>query len=134
MRHIAALEGDKIPRDAEFKFKDRAQALVNKWHQTISTNKPNGTNGTVDEPLSRAPAAKDEGEDMEVDKAEVSDAPAAAESAEPGAAELAADTTMKETVENANVDYVDSEMNAEKAKAAAMTEKDAVGDVAMTEA
>ncbi|TDL24291.1 Tudor/PWWP/MBT [Rickenella mellea] len=52
MRHIAALEVDKIPRDGEFKFKDRAQALVNKWHQTIavkpSTTTANGTNGTVE--------------------------------------------------------------------------------------
>ncbi|KAH8118973.1 Tudor/PWWP/MBT [Phellopilus nigrolimitatus] len=41
MRHIAALEPPKVPRDDEFKFKDRAQALVNKWHTTI--NKVNGS-------------------------------------------------------------------------------------------
>lgn len=49
MRHIAALEPEKVPRDSEFKFKDRAQALVNKWHTTISTigsGKANGTHET----------------------------------------------------------------------------------------
>ncbi|KAI5121573.1 hypothetical protein M0805_000753 [Coniferiporia weirii] len=41
MRHIAALEDERVPRDEEFKFKDRAQALVNKWHTKI--NKVNGS-------------------------------------------------------------------------------------------
>ena len=45
MRHIAQLESSKIPRDDEFKFKDRAQALVNKWHGMIDKH---GTNGTTE--------------------------------------------------------------------------------------
>ena len=50
MRHVAALTPEKIPRDDQFKFKDRAQALVNKWHNTIQSNsgKVNGANGTAD--------------------------------------------------------------------------------------
>ncbi|KAL5507466.1 hypothetical protein ACEPAH_6922 [Sanghuangporus vaninii] len=40
MRHISALDKEKVPRDEEFRFKERAQALVNKWHTYL---KPNGT-------------------------------------------------------------------------------------------
>jgi len=43
MRHIAVLAEDKVPRDEEFKFRDRAKALVDKWHQILNANKPNGT-------------------------------------------------------------------------------------------
>ncbi|EJD02697.1 Tudor/PWWP/MBT [Fomitiporia mediterranea MF3/22] len=49
MRHIAALEVDKVPRDDEFKFKDRAQALVNKWHNTVHKQ-----NGSAEPPASTA--------------------------------------------------------------------------------
>ncbi|TFK61901.1 Tudor/PWWP/MBT [Pluteus cervinus] len=43
MRHIAILEVEKVPRDAEFHFRDRAKALVDKWHQILNANKPNGS-------------------------------------------------------------------------------------------
>ena len=36
MRHIAALPDAKAPRDGEFKFRERADALVKKWHQIFS--------------------------------------------------------------------------------------------------
>lgn len=53
MRHIAALEDEKVPRDNEFKIKERAQALVNKWHSAF-TKQPNGiaesTRGALTEP------------------------------------------------------------------------------------
>ncbi|KAH9859001.1 hypothetical protein C2E23DRAFT_717222 [Lenzites betulinus] len=50
MRHIHALGTDKVPRDEEFKFRDRAKVLVDKWHDILKTNtapesKP-ATNGT----------------------------------------------------------------------------------------
>lgn len=51
MRHIAILAHEKVPRDDEFKFRDRAKALVDKWHQILNANKPNGAdagaNGTA---------------------------------------------------------------------------------------
>jgi len=52
MRHIAVLSEDKVPRDAEFKFRERAKALVDKWHQILNANKSNGaeavtTNGAA---------------------------------------------------------------------------------------
>jgi hypothetical protein len=43
MRHIAALPSEKVPRDDEFKFRERAKVLVDKWHQVLGSNKPNGT-------------------------------------------------------------------------------------------
>ena len=39
MRHIAQLKDDKVPpRDDEFKFRERAQALVDKWHNTMNSS------------------------------------------------------------------------------------------------
>ncbi|TFY65264.1 hypothetical protein EVJ58_g2092 [Rhodofomes roseus] len=72
MRHINALPKDKVPRDDEFHFKDRAKTLVDKWHDILNENKPkpNGaaaagesakatTNGTS--PAAKAPDAADAG-------------------------------------------------------------------------
>jgi hypothetical protein len=42
MRHIAVLSDEKVPRNAEFQFKERADALVKKWQQILNANKPNG--------------------------------------------------------------------------------------------
>ncbi|KAL7281370.1 hypothetical protein ACG7TL_004680 [Trametes sanguinea] len=51
MRHIYALSDDKVPRDDEFKFRERAKVLVDKWHDVLKANgapesKP-ATNGTA---------------------------------------------------------------------------------------
>ena len=40
MRHIAAIDDGKIPRDDDFNFRIRAKNLVCKWHPIIITNKP----------------------------------------------------------------------------------------------
>ncbi|KAI0769411.1 hypothetical protein BD413DRAFT_604984 [Trametes elegans] len=40
MRHIHALGPDKVPRDGEFKFRERAKTLVDKWHDVLKTNGP----------------------------------------------------------------------------------------------
>ena len=51
MRHINSLSLEKVPRDDEFKFRERAKVLVDKWHDIAKTNgasdsaKP-ATNGT----------------------------------------------------------------------------------------
>ncbi|KXN91181.1 PWWP domain-containing protein 1 [Leucoagaricus sp. SymC.cos] len=42
MRHIAVLDDDKVPRNDEYNFKNRADALVKKWQQILNANKPNG--------------------------------------------------------------------------------------------
>ncbi|KAJ7467250.1 hypothetical protein B0H11DRAFT_2234518 [Mycena galericulata] len=38
MRHINLLEAYKVPRDDEFKFRDRAKGLVDKWYQILKLN------------------------------------------------------------------------------------------------
>jgi len=61
MRHIQNKEN--IPRDEEFKFRDRARALVEKWQQQIPASK---VNGTTKEDVTKDTDAK--GEDtMDVD-------------------------------------------------------------------
>lgn len=49
MRHIHVLTDDKVPRDDEFKFRERAKVLVDKWHDILKTNGADGkpaTNGS----------------------------------------------------------------------------------------
>ena len=38
MRHINVLADEKVPRDDEFKFRERAKVLVDKWHDILKTN------------------------------------------------------------------------------------------------
>ncbi|KAI3599218.1 hypothetical protein WG66_013408 [Moniliophthora roreri] len=51
MRHIAALDTNKspIPREDEFRFRERAKVLVDKWHSILGSKegkeKENGVNG-----------------------------------------------------------------------------------------
>ncbi|KAF8134461.1 hypothetical protein EV363DRAFT_1562127 [Boletus edulis] len=45
MRHIAALQPDRVPRDELFKFRARAKALVDKWHAILGANKPTENGG-----------------------------------------------------------------------------------------
>ncbi|KAH9949033.1 hypothetical protein B0H21DRAFT_165654 [Amylocystis lapponica] len=66
MRHIHVLTPDKVPRDDEFKFRERAKALVDRWHDVLAANKTNGadaakatTNGTS--PSAKAADAEDSG-------------------------------------------------------------------------
>jgi hypothetical protein len=48
MRHIAALSPEKIPRDSEFGFKDRAKVLVDRWQEVLNASKANGTEAGAD--------------------------------------------------------------------------------------
>lgn len=61
MRHIQNREN--IPRDEEFKFRDRARALVEKWQQQIPASK---TNGATKEDAAKDADAKGE-DSMDVD-------------------------------------------------------------------
>ncbi|KAF7305782.1 PWWP domain-containing protein [Mycena chlorophos] len=45
MRHIHLLEADKVPRDAEFRFRERAKALVDRWHMILNANKADDAKG-----------------------------------------------------------------------------------------
>ncbi|KAI0358717.1 Tudor/PWWP/MBT [Trametes cingulata] len=98
MRHIHALSDDKVPRDDEFKFRERAKVLVDKWHDILKANgapesKPaaNGTrkaadaeDAAVSSPNGKAEEngteAKQNGTAMEVDADAKGEAEPAAES------------------------------------------------------
>ncbi|KAJ7269065.1 hypothetical protein C8J57DRAFT_1509278 [Mycena rebaudengoi] len=70
MRHIHLLEPHKVPRDDEFKFRDRAKALVDKWHAILNANKaPEAavTEGTAKMDLNGTDAVAEEGDVAEGD-------------------------------------------------------------------
>ncbi|KAK0462239.1 uncharacterized protein EV420DRAFT_1639446 [Desarmillaria tabescens] len=48
MRHIAALAEEKIPNDSQYKFRERAKALVDRWQQVLNANKNESTNGVTE--------------------------------------------------------------------------------------
>lgn len=56
MRHIHALSDDKVPRDDEFKFRERAKVLVDKWHDVLKT-----TNGAPESKPAANGARKEDG-------------------------------------------------------------------------
>ncbi|KAL4246596.1 hypothetical protein ABKN59_008780 [Abortiporus biennis] len=56
MRHIHALNADKVPRDSEFKFRDRAKVLVDKWHELVNANKANGDSVSAVKPATNGKA------------------------------------------------------------------------------
>lgn len=60
MRHIAALSDDKVPRDDEFKFRERAKALVDKWHLILNANKDANASAGANGALSANGAANGE--------------------------------------------------------------------------
>ncbi|KAI0708924.1 hypothetical protein C8T65DRAFT_203956 [Cerioporus squamosus] len=112
MRHIHVLSDEKVPRDDEFKFRERAKVLVDKWHDIAKTNgasdsaKP-ATNGTrkaadAEEPDVNGAETKENGTKPESDsKPDVKpDASMKDEDATPanGAADesMLADVTMSE--------------------------------------
>jgi hypothetical protein len=47
MRHIAALSPEKLPRDSEFSFKQRAKVPVDRWQEVLNASKSNGTDDAV---------------------------------------------------------------------------------------
>ena len=68
MRHIHVLTDEKVPRDAEFKFRERAKVLVDKWHDILKATDPPkpATNGARkaadadDAPVANGKLGKDE--------------------------------------------------------------------------
>ncbi|KAL6299746.1 hypothetical protein BKA93DRAFT_741746 [Sparassis latifolia] len=60
MRHLHALSEEKVPRDSEFKFRDRAKALVDKWQDIVNANKTNGEPKTSANGASASPQNKPE--------------------------------------------------------------------------
>lgn len=77
----AILKLDSIPREDEFHFKDRSQALLDKWTKLMAgdgasapAGAPNGVNGTAeahaDDKTSETNGVKDEAEDSKKEDSE----------------------------------------------------------------
>ncbi|PCH35978.1 hypothetical protein WOLCODRAFT_28250 [Wolfiporia cocos MD-104 SS10] len=146
MRHIHALPAEKVPRDAEFKFRERARTLVDKWHDILNANKPNGTaaegakatsNGTS--PSTKAADAADAGattngklESPEPPKAEASndamDVDTDAKAEEPAKVEALA------AVETGEAEAEGEPETNEDAPADPAADESALADVTMSEA
>ena len=67
MRKISALPAESIPRDADFKFKDRALVLLGKW-QDIANAKGDKTAVDGEKPEKQADGDKAGGEKPDGDK------------------------------------------------------------------
>ncbi|KAI0929805.1 hypothetical protein AcV5_006673 [Taiwanofungus camphoratus] len=146
MRHIHALTPDKVPRDEEFKFRERAKALVDKWHDILNANKPNGAttdgakataNGTS--PSAKAADAADAG--VTTNGKQESEEPAAKVEANESTMELDADAKGEEaTTEDVPVvgNGLETEVEGkaeedEDAPADSAADESALADVTMSE-
>jgi hypothetical protein len=89
MRHIAGLPDGTPPRDDEFKFRERAQKLVDKWAVKTNTEGGKKTNGS-EETKGENGVSTDKATDGENDQNKVNGD--AAEAATNG--QLAGDVTM----------------------------------------
>ncbi|KAI0633492.1 hypothetical protein C8Q77DRAFT_791919 [Trametes polyzona] len=127
MRHIHALTDDKVPRDDEFKFRERAKVLVDKWHDILKANgapesKPatNGTRKAAD--AEETPAAAN-------GKAESSP------EAKPNGTTTEGDADAKGEAEPAAEAAADADMQtAEDAPANGAADESVLADVTMSEA
>ncbi|KAI0644711.1 hypothetical protein C8Q79DRAFT_790447 [Trametes meyenii] len=125
MRHIHALSDDKVPRDDEFKFRERAKVLVDKWHDVLKANgapesKPatNGTRKAADaEDAAASPNGKENG----------------AEAKENGTASMEVDADAKGETESAAADEGAKPAD-EDAPANGAADESVLADVTMSEA
>ncbi|KAG6896008.1 hypothetical protein C0992_010939 [Termitomyces sp. T32_za158] len=91
MRHITHLEDKRVPRDAEFSFRARAQALVERWQSVLGAAKStpskkddekeglNGVNGEPAPPVEEPSKLEPNGASADVDMAGPADADAPGE-------------------------------------------------------
>ena len=112
MRHIHMQPADKIPRDEEVRFRERAKALVDKWHVILNASKdagdaPDKANGVAPAPAALdAPQGSPDGKadtlkaDEEMPAAPLNGAPVPAPAPAPAPADgdvsVLADVTMSE--------------------------------------
>jgi hypothetical protein len=135
MRHINALSADKVPRDDEFKFRDRAKTLVDKWHEIASSNKVS-SEGTIRKPATNGngkPHVEDAGANGKEETNEKQETVAVVPSQEPAKM----DVDAKEDFADAADAEEDKEKDApaeDDTPAAANTADESAADVTMSEA
>ena len=133
MRHIFALPADKVPRDEEFHFKERAKTLVDKWHDILSVGKtPTAANGSKE---TASPAAAEPPKPAETNGAPVEKAQSVTDVAmtngtkeeEPAKTDAPAVSEETETKDAPAAMDVDADAKGE-ADADAPADADAAGD------
>ncbi|CDO75693.1 hypothetical protein BN946_scf184585.g6 [Trametes cinnabarina] len=132
MRHIYALADEKVPRDDEFKFRERAKVLVDKWHDVLKANgapesKP-ATNGAAHKTTDA-----DEGSAAPNGKAEEN----GAEAKENGSADMQVDENSKGEAEPTAAEKSVPEAESkpvEDAPANGAADESVLADVTMSEA
>lgn len=141
MRHIYALAPEKVPRDDEFKFRERAKTLVDKWHEILSASK--ASEGAVRKPATNGkPHAEDAGASVngkeeangkeEPEKKEDAAAESDKEKMEVDAPKEEAAPIAVETAEA--VETTEQDAPAEDAPADPPAAEEAAADVTMSEA
>ena len=73
MRRIAQKPENEIPCNAEFNFLSRAQTLVDKWHEILTSNKANGNASPTETKAPNGDGTEVDTGAMEVDAAPVND-------------------------------------------------------------
>ncbi|EPQ56881.1 Tudor/PWWP/MBT [Gloeophyllum trabeum ATCC 11539] len=140
MRHIHALKTEQVPRDDEFKFRERAKVLVDKWHEILDAKKekPAGPNGTTpakkeekeESEAPKAEAAKEEAKEEGSEKMQVDTAEGPAPAAEPEAAPAVEEKANEMDVESTEKPKEEAPAEAAAGDVSAVTEQ---GDVSMAE-
>ena len=131
MRHIHLLKPAQVPRDDEFKFRDRAKVLVDRWHEVLSNK---DKDATVRKPAANGkPHAEDagasaNGKDETVTTNGKDASPAAPEPAKADADAMDVDTKDAQGTEE------DAPAEPEDAPAAGVADESALADVTMSEA
>jgi hypothetical protein len=74
MRHIAALDDGKIPRDDDFHFRARAKNLVDKWYQLLNRHRLNPNKPPTGSPAASTSGQANEKLDQEITKDKGEDA------------------------------------------------------------
>ncbi|KAL1945865.1 hypothetical protein VTO73DRAFT_1867 [Trametes versicolor] len=126
MRHIHALSDDKVPRDEEFKFRERAKVLVDKWHDVLKT-----TNGAPESKPAANGARKEDGPASTNGKSENG----ATEAKANGVAAMEVDADAKGEVEPAAEESADAESKpADDEPVNGAADESMLADVTMSEA
>ncbi|KAF8868464.1 hypothetical protein BD779DRAFT_1676673 [Infundibulicybe gibba] len=121
MRHIAILPVERVPKNEQYNFRERAKALVDKWHQILNANKSGGSESGA---ANGAVAKSDVGDKEEA----VTDGTAALD------LNGTADASAPKPVSTTDADAPAEDAPAEDAPAEEAGDVSALADVTMSEA
>lgn len=136
MRHIHALSAEKVPRDDEFKFRERAKTLVDKWHDILSASK--ASEGAVRKPATNGkPHTEEAGTANGKEDAngkEEKEAASAAEEREEAKDGMEIDAKEEAAQESASEKAEEKDSDAPAEEEVPATAAESAADVAMSDA